>query len=1307
MKTLYIKNLLKKLDFKSDVFEIYTKKYSKSDYSISVDINNNKIIYGEKIIVGDKTTSNFSNPENLVVLECVDRLLNKGYNPEHLHLEKKWKLGRTGKSGKADINVYGSDGKTLLIIECKTSGNEYEKEIKKMEANGGQLFSYLQQDRDANFLCLYTSKLNEKDNIKYENAIVKIEDRPEDIEQYEKGEKTIKLYQRAKNNEQLYTVWKETFNLYFHYNGIFDDDVSAYSINLKPLKRRDLKELENSQGIFNKFAEILRHNNISDKSNAFNKVLSLFLCKVVDEEKNNSSDERVLDFQIIEDEDAEVLIDKLQALYQEGMSKYLNEEIVYFSDKAVSKVLKNFPRQTAQDMVLDIFKQVKYYTNQDFAFKEIHNKELFKQNSRILKEVIKLFQYYKFKYTHKEQILGNFFELLLSLGVKQSEGQFFTPVPITRFIVTSIPIKENILKNLEYRNDNFLPKVLDYACGSGHFLTESIDEIQQVIDSLDETKYYSHINEYIKHNKFKTYWAEEHIFGIEKDYRLARTAQIACLLNGDGEANIIFGDGLDSPEKHRKKVAQFPEKVDVIVANPPYSVKAFKNYLNVSEKDYSLFNYLTENSKEIETLFIEQTKKMLNGNGIAAVILPSSILKNTGLYTKTREIILRYFEIPAIVELGSKTFIATTTNTIILFLKRRNDHFQKNRNLIAEDFIFNYSENIRNLDFVNSKTLFNKFVNYRELKVDDYITLLERKPNEEIKNWDLYKYYIEWFDELTEIKNLKKKKSFKSLSSKGQDQKLDDLFYEKIFEKEFEKFVFFMLTMKNHEKNFHTDLYKQQKTVIIKTGEKEIEKDFLGYEKSERQGYEGIDFDPKQSKLFNNDDFFDPTKANSYIRKVLSGEEIDKIDESLKDHIKVVNLTDCLTFDNVEFEKQINTKIDAKVTYESKYDLKNIGSLVEIQSGLWTGKKGPLKTVKVLRNTEFVGNGYLSYEKSAEIDVEEKQFEKRRLKNNDILLEKSGGSETQNIGRVAFCNNVGNQIYSFSNFTSRLRPIDQKELLPKYLWAILNDYYSRGGTLLHQSGIRLKNLNMNSYKYIKIPVPPISIQKQIIEKIEDIENNDTKIKKEVEKKFSKINNIINGLWIDNATKVRIQNLFNINKKNIDVKEKYASSKFTYVDIDSVGKGSGKIDYNKQVAGDKAPSRAKRLAEDQTAIISTVRPYLKGFAFVKKEPIDTIFTTGFALINSKDEDKNLAQLLYYYFMFSNELMRQMKEKMPKSSYPSINKDDIDSFLIPEVKITNQKKIVSEIEKLEKEIEKLENSIKNTEQEKKLVLTKFLE
>lgn len=112
------------------------------------------------------------------------------------------------------------------------------------------------------------------------------------------------------------------------------------------------------------------------------------------------------------------------------------------------------------------------------------------------------------------------------------------------------------------------------------------------------------------------------------------------------------------------------------MSNPPYSVSSFRQTTRdyYTEQDFELYNSLTDNSSEIECLFIERTKQLLKDGGIAGVILPSSILSNSGIYA-AREIILQYFDIVSIAELGSNTFMATNTNTVVLFLRRRDNYF--------------------------------------------------------------------------------------------------------------------------------------------------------------------------------------------------------------------------------------------------------------------------------------------------------------------------------------------------------------------------------------------------------------------------------------------------------------------------------------------------------------------------------------------------------------------------------------------------------------------------------------------------------
>ena len=82
------KSLIKRIGFqpKNGVVGIYEKQYSQHNYSIEIDFDEKQICYGNLIGADCKTTQNFSQDENWVVLECIDKLLEKGYKPQNITL---------------------------------------------------------------------------------------------------------------------------------------------------------------------------------------------------------------------------------------------------------------------------------------------------------------------------------------------------------------------------------------------------------------------------------------------------------------------------------------------------------------------------------------------------------------------------------------------------------------------------------------------------------------------------------------------------------------------------------------------------------------------------------------------------------------------------------------------------------------------------------------------------------------------------------------------------------------------------------------------------------------------------------------------------------------------------------------------------------------------------------------------------------------------------------------------------------------------------------------------------------------------
>ena len=281
----------------------------------SVDFEKEILHYPKDIKIHGDFTKTFSQNENFVVFEAVVRLIQKGYEPEHIELEKKWKLGHGASGGRADILVKDKDTNSLFIIECKTWGEEFEKQKLKMFKDGGQLFSYWQQEGFTKFIVLYASTL-EDEKLSYISAIVKTEDKESLIQDYdeasERDKKKIRLYKNADNVVDKYLTWKKRYNLYFYYKGIFEPDAYAYDIEIKPLLKKDLKPIQNSdsQGLFNNFAEILRNNSVGQKERAFSVLVTMFLCKIVDETKTDENQQ--VKFQWLPNSDTdEILQDRV------------------------------------------------------------------------------------------------------------------------------------------------------------------------------------------------------------------------------------------------------------------------------------------------------------------------------------------------------------------------------------------------------------------------------------------------------------------------------------------------------------------------------------------------------------------------------------------------------------------------------------------------------------------------------------------------------------------------------------------------------------------------------------------------------------------------------------------------------------------------------------------------------------------------------------------------------------------------------------------------------------------------------------
>ncbi len=1208
------KGLLEQLGFipKNGAVGIYHKQYKHlENYCINIDFSKEKIDYGNLIKSDYKTTQNFSQEENWVILECVDRLLEKGYKPQNIILEKTWMAGH-GTSGRLDICVTRDDGSEYLLIECKTYDKEFDKAVSKMCKDGGQLFTYFKFSNKADLIMLYASKL-QKGKIIYKNQIVKIE------ENYRAGD--------------VKDFW-ERWNKLTKDNGVFDCWVKPYCFESKALVKSQLKAInqEDSSFIFNQFLEILRHNVVSDKGNAFNKIFTLFLCKVYDE--TSKQDDEELDFQWKEGIDNHINFQlRLTDLYKNGMLKFLSRKVSDFNKDEFENKYKDLQPETKKALLEEINK-LRLEKNNEFAIKEVYDHSSFIENAKIVKEVVELLQDYRIRYNKRQQYLSDFFELLLTTGLKQEAGQFFTPVPIAQFIIKSLPLDKITDEKLKSKNGELLPYMIDYASGSGHFITEYMHEIQNIIDKKDPKNYIEGTKKDLIYWQNANYeWATKYVYGIEKDYRLVKVGKVGCYLHGDGLANVILSDGLgnfvntkyykDKLKKPNEDNSKDNQQFDIILSNPPYSVSSFRQTTRdfYTEKDFDLYEKLTDNSSEIECLFVERTKQLLKDGGIAGIILPSSILTNTGIYTKTRELLLKYFEIIAITELGSNTFMATGTNTVVLFLRRRNNYECLNLKKAVDKFFDNYTDAAIN----EIEAPIQKYVNYvwQGISVEDYISFLKQNPNDKVKNHDLYEEYIQKIFSNTEKE-----------------------FYKKVIELEKEKIYYFILAY-------------PQKLVVVKTGEKEAEKQFLGYEFSNRRGSEGIHAIQRGksidecTKLFDINAFENPKKASTYIYKAFEDEDIE-IDDELKENISQINLVDMITFDRVDFEKVINTKAKKQTRIESKWDCKSIKQIADIEYGTRIVKKNS------------IGNDYPVYGGGGET------FRTNTYNRSSCYV-------ISRFGMSPNCVRFVKDKFFLNDSGLTIKTLDNKSVLQDYL----NQYLYLNQNLVYNCGrgVAQKNIDMEIFGGLKIPLPPTDIQQKIVDEIEEIEKCNNSYESIIQQCKNKIALLIADKPID---RLGILSEISIMKAGKNIKNPNIKMINTGNLYPCFG-GNGIRGYVENYSH----MGIYPIIGRQGALCGNVCLAVGKF-----------YATEHAVVVTAKENANTKWL--YYKLISLNLNKYAKG----TAQPGLSVQNILKVQLRIPKLNDQQKIVSQIEKLEKQINEAQAIIDNSKQQKQAVLDKYL-
>lgn len=366
--------------------------------------------------------------------------------------------------------------------------------------------------------------------------------------------------------------------------------------------------------------------------------------------------------------------------------------------------------------------------------------------------------------------------------------------------------------------------------------------------------------------------------------------------------------------------------------------------------------------------------------------------------------------------------------------------------------------------------------------------------------------------------------------------------------------------------------------------------------------------------------------------------------------------------------------------------------LVDICStinGLWTGKKPPFEKVFVIRNTNFTKDCKLNLENVAELSVETKQLATRKLRSGDLIVEKSGGGPKQAVGRVVLFSEEGEN-FSLSNFTSALRIKDLSKFIPKFIQLFLFLQYISGKTETMQSNSTgIRNLNMNQFLDVEIPIPSIEKQEEIVNRLDKAFAEIDSLEKNLQLKEEKTNQLLQSMLSaafayteeSDVKVVKLGEVFKFQNGRAFKKGEWKESGIPIIRIQNLNSDRAGFNYFTGDYDERIMINSGDLLFSWSGTVGTsFGPH------IWKGPQALLNQHIFKVQTSESIDRQ-----YAYLSLLN-ITKEIENNVSGAvGLVHIKKSKLTEFLIPLPSINAQKMTVEKLDKAFSEIDKLKNQI----------------
>ncbi|MEK4433796.1 class I SAM-dependent DNA methyltransferase [Paenibacillus sp. FSL K6-2862] len=329
------------------------------------------------------------------------------------------------------------------------------------------------------------------------------------------------------------------------------------------------------------------------------------------------------------EEEWELMRDEYQAIVPEGLrwrdwaindEGMTGDELLDFVNNKLFKELKEMELDEYSDSKAFIVKAV---------FEDSYN---YMKSGTLMRQVINKLNEIDFTTQQDRHMFNDIYEnILKDLQNAGNAGEYYTPRPVTQFVVDMI-------------SPMLGEKVLDFACGTGGYLTSTIEHFKNTrqIKSVEDNQI-----------------LQETIMGIEKK-PMPHMLAVTNLILHDIDAPMIKHD--NSLTKNVREYRPI-DQVDVIVTNPPFGgIEEDGVEINFPEKF---------RTKETADLFMVLLMYLLKDGGRAGIVLPDGFLFGEGVKTAIKEKLLEEFNLHTIVRLPKGVFAPYTgINTNLLFFEK-------------------------------------------------------------------------------------------------------------------------------------------------------------------------------------------------------------------------------------------------------------------------------------------------------------------------------------------------------------------------------------------------------------------------------------------------------------------------------------------------------------------------------------------------------------------------------------------------------------------------------------------------------------